>query len=257
MVSGKELTSGRELTIDDIWALFQETDRLIKEGAKEAERRSQETERFFKELREKTEQTHQKTEQMREETDRIHQETDRQVQEIAQQLRETTQSLRETRQAFQETKRLVDKTSKSVGDLNNRIGEIVEHLMSPDLKAKFNTLGYRFEKTGRDISISDAEGRFVAEVDVLLENSSLVIAVEVKTKLSQNDIDEHANRMEKLRGHANTHNDNRQYLGAVSAAVIKDEVRDYAFKRGFFVIMLSGDTVDIVLPSPNWKPRVW
>jgi hypothetical protein len=230
------MVSRKKLTIKDIWALFQETDRLIKEGAKEAERRSQETERYLKEL-------HEKTEQIRQETDRKFQETDRKFQD--------------TDRKFQETKRLVDKTSKNIGDLNNRIGEIVEHLMSPDLKAKFGALGYRFEKTGRDISISDAEGRFIAEVDVLLENSSLVIAVEVKTKLSQNDIDDHASRMEKLRSHADTHNDSRQYLGAVSAAVIKDEVRDYAFKRGFFVIMLSGDTVDIVLPSPNWKPRVW
>ncbi|MDR2094875.1 MAG: hypothetical protein LBP76_05075 [Treponema sp.] len=232
-----------ELTIQDIWALFQETDQLIKEGAKETTRRFQETDKKFQETDQLIKEGAKETTRKFQETDKKFQETDRQFQEIA--------------QRFRETERLVDKTSKSIGDLNNRIGEIVEHLMSPDLKAKFGALGYRFEKTARDISISDAEGGFIAEVDVLLENTSLAIAVEVKTKLSQHDVDEHVNRMEKLRRHADTHNDTRHYLGAVSAAVIKDEVRDYAFKKGFFVIVLSGDTVNIVRPSADWKPRTW
>ncbi|MDR1904981.1 MAG: hypothetical protein LBQ88_22205 [Treponema sp.] len=85
------------------------------------------------------------------------------------------------------------------------------------VKAKFNALGCRFKKKGQDISISGARGGFAAEVDVLFENSGLVIAVEVKTRLNQNDIDEH-------------------------------------FVR--FVIVLSGDTVKIVQPSTDWKPRV-
>ncbi|MFZ4641572.1 MAG: DUF3782 domain-containing protein, partial [Nodosilinea sp.] len=37
-------------TLEDVWRLFQETDRLLKQQAQEAERRSQETDRKLQEL---------------------------------------------------------------------------------------------------------------------------------------------------------------------------------------------------------------
>jgi len=55
-------------TLDDIWRLFQETDRLIKAQAQAAEQRSQELDRKFQE------------------TDRRFQETDRQIQQVNRQI---------------------------------------------------------------------------------------------------------------------------------------------------------------------------
>jgi hypothetical protein len=55
-------------TLDDIWRLFQETDRLIKAQAAEAERRAQEIDRRFQE------------------TDQRIQETDRQIQQVNKQI---------------------------------------------------------------------------------------------------------------------------------------------------------------------------
>jgi hypothetical protein len=60
--------SSAQPTLDDIWRLFQETDRLIKAQAAEAEQRSQETERRFQE------------------TDLRFQETDRQIQQVNKQI---------------------------------------------------------------------------------------------------------------------------------------------------------------------------
>ena len=55
-------------TLDDVWRLFQETDRLIKESAQETDRKFQETDRKFQE-----------TDRKFQETDRKFQETDRKL----------------------------------------------------------------------------------------------------------------------------------------------------------------------------------
>ncbi len=62
-------------TLDDIWRLFEETDRLIKAQAQAAEQRSQELDRRFQE-----------TDRQIQETDRRLQETDRQIQQVNRQL---------------------------------------------------------------------------------------------------------------------------------------------------------------------------
>ncbi|MDR1903907.1 MAG: hypothetical protein LBQ88_16690 [Treponema sp.] len=196
------------LTFEQIWALFQETDRKMQE------------------------------------TDRKMQETDRKMQEM-----------------FERTNLTLDKlskqTHKEIGALSNRIGEIVEHLMTPKLHNKFRSLGYTFGNMSRDYDVYDSAGRHLAEVDIFLENGDYALAVEVKTKPSENDVDDHVKRLEVLRIWADGRNDRRKFLGAVAGAVIKDEVKKYAFKRGFFVIEQSGDTIAVNrLPAP-WEPSAW
>ena len=51
-------------TLDDVWRLFQETDRLIKESAKETDHKFKETERLMKESAQETDRKFQKTERL-------------------------------------------------------------------------------------------------------------------------------------------------------------------------------------------------
>jgi hypothetical protein len=62
--------------------------------------------------------------------------------------------------------------------------------------------------------------------------------------------------MEKLRGYADEHRDNRKLLGAVAGAIASEEVKTFAIKSGFFVLEQSGDTVRISVPE-DFKPREW
>jgi hypothetical protein len=159
-------------------------------------------------------------------------------------------------QEVEATAKQVKATTRSLGDLNNRLGEIVEHLMSPDLRAKFYALGYHFDYVSRDYEVGDGHGRNIAEVDVFLGNREFAMAVEVKTKLTQDHVDEHLKRMERLRHRADELQETRKYLGAVASVVIKDEVKNYALVHGLFVIEQSGDTVHIEPPAPD-KLRQW
>ncbi|MDR1909106.1 MAG: hypothetical protein LBQ35_04260, partial [Spirochaetaceae bacterium] len=101
-------------------------------------------------------------------------ETDRRIQETDRLLQETLLGMKETDKRMKETDRLV-------GRLGNRFGELAEHLVVPNLKEKFNALGYRFDYTSTNVEVA-VEGRLVAEIDVLLENGEYALAVEIKSK---------------------------------------------------------------------------
>ncbi|MDR2095687.1 MAG: hypothetical protein LBP76_09255 [Treponema sp.] len=242
----KESVAG--LTFEQLWALFQETDRKMQEIAEENRRISQETDR--------------KIHEVTEENRRISQETDRKIHEVTEENRRISQETdRKIQETFDKTNLILDKrfkqTHKEVGALSNRIGEIVEHLMSPKLHRKFKALGYRLENMSRDYEIYDSADRHLVEVDVFLENGDYAVAVEVKSKPSQDDVDDHVKRMELLRGWADRRQDRRKFLGALAGAVIKAEVRDYAFKRGLFVIEQSGETIEVNKPPAPWEPKAW
>jgi hypothetical protein len=82
-------------------------------------------------------------------------------------------------------------------------------------------------------------------------------------------VKDHLKRLEKMRKYANLRGDKRAFLGAVAGVVIKDTVRKYILKQGFFVIEpsrgepsplcgsveVTGDGFNIT--PPNGKPREW
>jgi hypothetical protein len=222
----------RGLTFEDVWAMFQETDRKFRE----TDRKFQETERVLKESG---------------------RETDRKIQETERILKESS---RETDRKFQETKwmieKLGEKTDKQLGYWGNRLGELAEYLVTPNVTEKFRELNYAFTKVGPNVKFTDARGETLTEVDAWLENGEFALAVEVKLSLRIRDVKEHIKRMEILRRYADERNDTRKLLGAVAGAIVRSQARDFALEQGFYVIAPSGNTVKIDIPQ-EFSPRVW
>jgi hypothetical protein len=162
----------------------------------------------------------------------------------------------ETDRKFQETDRKMQETDRKISNLGSRIGDLVEQMFAPNILEKFNKLGYAFGKVAPRVRYSDSRGRHIAEVDLLLENGDAVLAVEVKTTLTNNDVRDHVKRMGMLRRYAGEHQDKRKLLGAVAGAVASEGVKAFALKNGFFVLEQSGDTVRITVPD-GFKPREW
>jgi hypothetical protein len=167
------------------------------------------------------------------------------------------ESMKETDQRMKETDRRMKETDRKIGELGNRFGELAEHLVAPSIKEKFNALHYTFDKCSQNVDIADAQDRYSgAEIDILLENGDVAVAVEVKARALTKDVDRHLERMEVLRRWADRHKDQRKFQGAVAGAIIPEEVRKYALKAGFYVIEQTGDTVAINVPA-DFKPREW
>jgi hypothetical protein len=158
---------------------------------------------------------------------------------------------------FQETDRKMKETDKRVGELTNRFGEVVEHMIVPNLKMKFNELGFTFGKTSRNVEIANRQHNLFTEIDVFMENGDCVMIVELKTTLRTKDIDDHIERMEKLRVYANLHDDRRNYYGAIAGVIMSESEKIYALKKGFYVIEPSGETFTITRPEGSYSPKAW
>jgi len=170
---------------------------------------------------------------------------------------ERERELKASRKEFNKRMKKNEKKYDEIfGRLGNRIGDFIERMVEPNLLKKFRALGYNFSKISRDLEFW-FENRKLAEVDVSLENGDAVVAVEVRSKTSFDDINEHLERMDKLRIYADSKNDRRKYLGAVGGMVFNDGIKDYALKCGLYVIEPIGNTFDVIAPEGKYKPREW
>ncbi|GHV23617.1 hypothetical protein FACS189494_11690 [Spirochaetia bacterium] len=172
-------------------------------------------------------------------------------------LMENREQIKETDRIVKENAQQMKETDKRVGELTNRFGEVVEHMVVPNLVAKFRELGFEFEQSNHGKVIKSVKHSISTEVDAFLENGDKVMAVETKTKVKTGDIDDHIERMEKLRRYADLHDDKRKYLGAIAGVVFGDIEKTYAFKKGFYVIEPSGDTFNITEPTGSYHPHEW
>jgi hypothetical protein len=182
--------------------------------------------------------------------------TNEQIRETDRIVKENAERQKETDRQMKETDRQMKETDRRVGALTNRFGEMVEYMMLPNLVAKFDELGFTFTKANRT-EITDRKHNIFTEVDAFLENGDTVMIVEIKTKPRIEDINDHIERMEKLRAHADLHDDKRKYLGAVAGVVFSESEKIYALKKGFYVIEPSGDTFTITEPTGSYHPRTW
>ena len=148
-------------------------------------------------------------------------------------------------------------TDRKISNLGNRFGELAEHLVAPGIMDKFNELGYCFTEQSLNKEIREpGKPNTLAEIDVLLENGDIVLAIEVKSKPTHDDVVEHIKRMEVLRQTANRRNDTRKYQGAIAAAIMSPALREYVIQNGFYAIEQSGDTVKLTIPE-GFSPREW
>jgi hypothetical protein len=163
---------------------------------------------------------------------------------------------RQFKESVTETDRRFKETDRKISKLGSRLGELIEHIMAANIVEKFNNLGYRFGRAGPNVRFTNAANELIAEVDILLENGDVALAVEVKSKLTIEDIQYHMDRMERLRRYADDHGDRRKLMGAVAGAVICEGVKPFALKNGFYVLEQTGDTVKIDVPE-GFFPKEW
>lgn len=223
-------------TFDDVWRTIQElaqmgkeTDRLMKERAAEADRRFQETERLMKERAAEAERRFQETERLMKErmaeTDRQMAETDRQIKSV----------------------------NKKLGELGNRLGEFVEHMVAPAVVRLFQRQGIEVHEVHPGVE-AKRNGEAI-EIDLLVVNDGVLVAVECKSKLTHEHVEGHLARMAKLK-QLLPHYSQCRAFGAVAAMVMSESVRAYAHKQGLYVLYQNGDSVEVGNPD-GFNPKVW
>ena len=231
------------LTVDDVWKMFQETNRLFQESQERWEQRHREMERVRQEDRDETERV------MREDrakTEAVIRETDRQIKETAAQLRDTAAQMRET-----DLK--VKQVSTQLGRLGGRWGEFVEGLIAPACIAMFTERGILVDEIYP--RVKKVMGGKTLEIDLLVANTVAAVLVEVKSQLQVEDVRAHLERMAHFKSFFSRYADCRVY-GAVAGIVVESHADQFAMRQGLFVIEQSGETVRLA-NDEQFQPKVW
>lgn len=180
-------------------------------------------------------------------------ETDRKFQETDKQFKETAEQFKATDQKFKETDRLVKEISKRIGDLGNRLGDFVQEMVRPALVNLFRERGIDVHEVHSNIYV-ERHGES-AEIDLLVVNEQTAIAVECKSQMSIDDVNEHLNRLEKLKRLLPKYRD-VELMGAVAAMVMPNDVARYAYRKGLYVLAQSGNTV-LIRNDGKFSPKIW
>jgi len=149
------------------------------------------------------------------------------IDDIRQILKELAQSQQELAQSQKETDKQIKQVNKQIGELGDRLGEFVEYHVRPAVVRLFQERGIDVHEFHPGISVKrDNEG---LEVDLLVVNDTDAILVEVKSKLTQRDVDEHLQRLAKFKRLMSRFRDVKA-LGAVAAMVVPNQVASYAYR---------------------------
>ena len=93
----------------------------------------------------------------------------------------------EAARSMEELRRLVDNTTRSVDGLTTRWGQFVENLVEPSVVRLFRERGIEVQETSRRVK-SQRPGAEM-EIDILAINGDVAVAVEVKSRLSHQDVE--------------------------------------------------------------------
>ena len=185
------------------------------------------------------------------------------LQEVAANQKETDRILKESREETdrifkknaQKTQEYNDDFYRKIGALTNLFGDFTLGMVAPKLCEKFMDFGHIFPRANLNVYVNDKVNEIYLEIDIILENGSKAMLVEVKTKLTIERINKHVERLEKIRRYADIHGDRRSFLGAVAGFAVTEEVRKKAMEEGLYLIEPDGENFNIT-PPPG-KPKEW
>jgi len=208
---------------------------------------------------------------------------DRRIKKTERQMKETARLIKEQAAEFDrmmakrdaeyerrmwKTELAMEKMCQEIGGLGNSVGRIIEHMIGERIIEKFQALGYNVtHPVVRNYSFSSTKLGIYGEFDLTLVDSDIIILIEVKTTLETSHVRKHLKKMEEYRNHIATEGfvqphvrhllPNTRFIGAVAGAVVTDEARDFALENGLYVIVQSGDVVEIVQTPEGFQARVW
>jgi hypothetical protein len=171
-------------------------------------------------------------------------------------------SARETAKRLEESdKRLeqkLERVSSDIGKLGSRVGDLVEHMIGgKNVVEQFQDLGYDVTEHSRDIMFGEKGN--TRQIDLLLDDGDVAILIEVKTKLTNDGVLDHIERLEAYRRWKDSRGTagKKRYIGALACAIVAENVVKFAQKKGLYVIVQLGNTVKIVDSPEGFKAKEW
>ena len=144
-----------------------------------------------------------------------------------------------------QSKEETDKALRELSGLfSTQWGKLVEALVEPSCLDAFVTRGINIRRSFQRAEGVDSDGREM-EVDVPLVNGNEEVAIEIKTTLKTADVEEHVQRLHRLKDAFPEYRKKKVY-GGVDALTFDSDCDRYAYKRGLFVMKPAKGLVRIV-----------
>jgi len=146
---------------------------------------------------------------------------------------------------------------KKLGELSGSWGKFVAEMVKPKIVELFKEKGIEIETTIQSVE-GFKNGQKYYEIDLLLINTNVAVVVEIKSSLSVDDVNEHLERLEKIKKIAPKRIDLSRVTiyGAIAGMIVEGEADKYAYKKGLFVLRQKGNIVEIVNDF-KFKPKEW
>ena len=216
--------SQQPLTFERVWEMFQETKLMLREQSKE----------FDRWLKEKSK-----------ENDRLLQEQSRETEKWMKE-----QSVKADRH-FKETERIVRNISKNIGGVGNNIGEAAEKYFRGAFKRKREFAGVKIKHVSH---LSRKWKNVEGEYDVVLFGEDTLVIVEVKHKLTRDDVSWFVNKSLNDFKTLFPEYAGFKVLGAVAAMTAQKTAIKLAIKYGLFVVTQSGQKISVLNPG-DFEPK--
>ena len=155
--------------------------------------------------------------------------------------------------------RRAKETNKKISELTGSMGRVIERMVSGhNIIKQFQDLGYVISSYSRNKTFGhDFPQGYQSEIDLFLENGDIAILIEVKTTLKAKNVGGLMNKLERFRRDADAKGDKRRFIGAVAGALVEGDAKEVAHENGMYVIVQSGEAVEIVPVPEGFKAREW
>jgi len=191
------------------------------------------------------------------------QEVSTEVQEIWALFRETREQIREVAKRQEETDREIrllsrenDSRFKDLRELfTGQWGKLVEALVEPSVLRLFQERNIQVIDTAQRLKTTKNGEQM--EIDILATNKDSVIVVEVKTTLKVEDVNDFiSEKLSRFFEFFPKYKGMKLY-GAVAGIKIEESADRYAYRKGLFVLTLSGEGMVVILNDEKFKPKQW
>ena len=224
------------------------------EAKKRAEREAEEAKLRVEEARLRAER---EAEETKKRTEREAEQARLRAEREAEQARLRAEREAEAKASRMDFDKRMKELSKQLGGHANRLGEFVQEMVKPAVVRLFQERGLPVHQVlpNMEGKSKDNQPQVEIEVDLVVVNTQVLIAVECKSHLTQEAVDEHLERLTLFK-RCFPQFANYVVLGAVAGMVMSKEVSRYAHKNGLFVLAQSGSSIEIRNPS-GFDAKEW
>ncbi len=209
-----------KLSFEHVWALFKESDKKFQEMTMDSDKK-------FKEMT---------------------MDSDRKFKEMTM---ESDKQLKELRAEIARMEKQANKRHRELETLfTGQWGKLVESLVEGRLLALLRGFGFAVTQTFQNATDENK----LMEFDIIADDTTESIVVEVKTTLKIDDINYFLEKLGRFKEVFRTFG-SKTVFGAVAFLKAENNVRQYAEKMGLIVIKATGNGT--ILNQKDFKPKGW